>query len=66
MSPTGAGYNLPANRRRSRPRFSVQLPLAYAGDVTADGKRFLNILNEGANAPALATVVTNWQAVLAR
>ena len=44
----------------------MQLPLAYAGDVTADGKRFLNILNEGANAPAPATVVTNWQAVLAR
>ena len=48
------------------PRRLFTLPLAYAGDVTSDGKRFLNVLNEGANAPAPFTVVTNWQSVLAR
>src|SRR5687768_4903775 len=48
------------------PRRLFTLPLAYAGDVTPDGSRFLNVLTEGANAPAPFTVVTNWQSVLAR
>ena len=48
------------------PRRLFTLPLVFAGDVTSDGKRFINVLNEGANAPAPFTVVTNWQSVLAR
>ena len=47
-------------------RHLFTLPLAYAGDVTPVGPRFLNVLNEGANAPAPITVVTHWQSVLAR
>jgi len=47
-----------------RPLFS--LPLLNAGDVTADGKRFLYPAPEGANAPSPFTVVTNWQAALKR
>ena len=46
------------------PRQLFNLPLLDAGDVSADGKRFLYLAPEGANAPSPFMVVTNWPATL--
>jgi eukaryotic-like serine/threonine-protein kinase len=46
------------------PRQLFNIPLLIAGDVSADGKRFLYAAPEGSNAPSPFMVVTNWQATL--
>ena len=48
------------------PRRLFTLPLLNALDVTADGKRLVVPVPEGANAPSPFEVVTNWQAALTK
>jgi hypothetical protein len=48
------------------PRRLFALPLLSLFDVTGDGTRFMIPTPEGANAPSPFTVVTNWQAGLAK
>ena len=45
-----------------RPLFNI--PFLDAGDVSADGKRFLYLAPEGSNAPSPFMVVTNWPATM--
>ena len=46
------------------PRPLFLMPLLTRGDVSPDGKRFLQISPEGSNAPSPFIVVSNWQAGL--
>ena len=48
------------------PRRLFALPLLNGFDITQDGTRFIVSMPEGANAPSPFTVVTNWQAALAK
>jgi Tol biopolymer transport system component len=50
--------------RAGVPQRLFNFPLLVAGDVSADGKRFLYATPEGSNAPSPFMVVTNWQAAL--
>ena len=48
-----------------RPLFNIPLlSPGDAGDVSADGKRFLYAAPEGSNTPSPFMVVTNWPATL--
>jgi len=46
------------------PRPLFLMPLLTRGDVSPDGKRFLQISPEDSNAPSPFIVVSNWQAGL--
>jgi Tol biopolymer transport system component len=50
--------------RAGVPRRLFNVGLLTPGDISTDGKRFLNAVPEGASAPSPFMVVTNWPAAL--